>query len=49
MARLQVANGVVSGGTADIDQYMTAAAVSEKKLVRGISGWSDLPREQCHH
>ncbi|WP_422449837.1 MULTISPECIES: hypothetical protein [unclassified Endozoicomonas] len=37
MARLQVLNGVVSGGTADIDQYMTAAAVSGKKLVLGVS------------
>ncbi|WP_422462168.1 hypothetical protein [Endozoicomonas sp. ALB115] len=37
MARLQVANGVVSGGAADIDQYMMAAAVSWNKRARGIS------------
>ncbi|WP_257265357.1 hypothetical protein [Endozoicomonas sp. ONNA2] len=37
VARLQVVNGVVSRGTADIDKYMTAAVVSKKKQVRGIS------------
>ncbi|MBO9480729.1 hypothetical protein [Salinisphaera sp. G21_0] len=37
VARLQVVNGVVSRGTADIDQYMMATAVSGKKLVWGIS------------
>ncbi|MBO9494127.1 hypothetical protein J7438_08510 [Thalassotalea sp. G20_0] len=37
VARLQVVNGVVSRGTADIVRYMMAAAVSDKKLVRGIN------------